>query len=37
MAKINSSTAAKTCRWRDLGSIKSSEMDRKRNPKIKIE
>ena len=37
MAKINSSTVAKTCRWRDLDSLKSSEMDRKRNPKRKTE
>jgi hypothetical protein len=35
MTKINSSTATKTCGWRDLDSIKSSEMDRKKTPKRK--
>jgi hypothetical protein len=36
-AKINSRTAAKTCRWRDLERPQSSEMDRKRNSKKKTE
>jgi hypothetical protein len=36
-AKINSSTAANICRWRDLERPQSSEIDRKRNSKRKTE
>jgi hypothetical protein len=36
-AKINSSTAAKTCRWRDCERPQSSEIDRKRNSQRKTE